>query len=111
MTTTTPNPQIRGPGIQYVASSLSPTHTPPLDEPTFLKWYDTEHLPDIVSTSGMPNAFRAFHVDKTSPYGTRECPRPFFAFYPMPRLEFTQGDEFRTIRIQSEMLQVTECAG
>ncbi|KAJ4355582.1 uncharacterized protein N0V89_003602 [Didymosphaeria variabile] len=94
---------IKGPGLLYVKACINPSPSNPLTEPEYMHWYDDDHIAEIVATSGMPNAFRYFHVDKTPDNGkpTPECPRPYLAFYPMPDLAFTQGQEFKSIRVKS----------
>ncbi len=46
----TPNPAIKGPGVLYVTSRISRDDI--LDEDTFFKWYDEDHIDEIVNTSG-----------------------------------------------------------
>ncbi|CAI6341335.1 unnamed protein product [Periconia digitata] len=98
---------VHGPGIMYVLSSLSSAPGNQLTESAFNSWYIEEHMPEIIATSGMPNAFRNVHVDKSSPHGTSECPKPFLAFYPMKDLAFTQSEAFRKIRVKSDRLPGT----
>ncbi|KAF1970638.1 hypothetical protein BU23DRAFT_556599 [Bimuria novae-zelandiae CBS 107.79] len=100
---------IKGPGILYVKAAINPSPSNPLTEAQYMHWYDDDHIAEIVSTSGMPNAFRYFHVDKTPDHGkpTPECPRPYLAFYPMPDLAFTQGQEFKGIGVKSALLPGT----
>ncbi|OAL46554.1 hypothetical protein IQ07DRAFT_683311 [Pyrenochaeta sp. DS3sAY3a] len=95
---------ISGPGILFVRSRLSPTSPTPLPEPLFLTWYDSEHIPEVVASSGIASGFRYLDVDKTSPFGNVHNNKPFLAFYPMADLAFTQGDEFRGIRVKSDLL-------
>ncbi|KAH7355795.1 hypothetical protein BKA66DRAFT_474924 [Pyrenochaeta sp. MPI-SDFR-AT-0127] len=92
---------IRGPGILWVQSRVSPTSKDILDETTFLKWYDDEHITEVVSTSGIRSGFRYIDVKKTSPCGNPANPTPFLAFYPLEDLAFTLGDEFKKINIKS----------
>jgi hypothetical protein len=94
------NPAIKGPGMLWVTSRVAPSAASILTEETFLKWYDEDHIAEIVETSGIKNAFRYINVEK----GTPSAPKPFLAFYPMPDLAFTQGDEFRKIRVKSDIL-------
>ncbi|KAF2646384.1 hypothetical protein P280DRAFT_464617 [Massarina eburnea CBS 473.64] len=93
---------IKGTGILWVTGNISKSG--PLTEPEFTKWYDKDHVPEIVETSGIDNAFRSVHVDKASPYGTSGCPKPFLTFYTTKDLAFTQGDEFRKIKVKSDLL-------
>src|SRR5262245_15449064 len=94
---------IKGPGMLWVQSNINKDPSNPLDEKTFLRWYDDDHITEIVASSGVPAAFRCVHVDKTSSKGTKECPKPFLAFYPMPEIAFTQGPEFKKFRVKSDI--------
>jgi hypothetical protein len=49
----TPNPAIKGPGVLYVTSRIARDDI--LDEDTFFKWYDEDHIDEIVNTSGKVN--------------------------------------------------------
>ncbi|KAF1941454.1 hypothetical protein EJ02DRAFT_202598 [Clathrospora elynae] len=91
---------IQGPGILFVRSRISPASKQVLDEPTFLKWYDDLHIPEVVSTSGIKSAFRYIDMHKTCP----ASPKPYLAFYPMLDLAFTLSEEFRGVRVESETL-------
>jgi hypothetical protein len=61
----------------------------------------------VIKISGIHSAFRCLHVNKTSAHGTSECPKPFLAFYPMSDLGFTQGAEFKQIKVKSDILPGT----
>lgn len=98
---------IKGPGILWVQSRIAQSAKAILDQKTFLKWYDDEHIAEVTATSGIRNGFRYIDIDKTSPCGDASNPKPFLAFYPMPELAFTQGDEFRKIGFQSDKLPGT----
>lgn len=91
---------IQGPGVLWVTSRISDSTSSILSEKTFLKWYDEDHIAEIVSTSGIKNAFRYIDVNKGSP----NAPKPFLAFYPMEDLAFTQGQEFKGIKVKSDIL-------
>jgi len=93
-----PNPNIKGPGIMFVNSRISRKDI--LDEQTYFKWYDEDHIAEIVSTGGMNDAFRYTNTDE-------RASKPYLAFYPMPDLAFTQGDRFRGIRFKSDLLPGT----
>lgn len=99
--------EIKGPGILWVTGNISKAPNNPLTEELFLRWYDDDHIAEIVETPGIHSALRLLHVDKTSPYGTRECPKPYLATYPMPDLAFTQGPDFKKIRVKSDILPGT----
>ncbi|KAI4694393.1 hypothetical protein J4E81_006610 [Alternaria sp. BMP 2799] len=95
---------IQGPGILFVRSRISPSANDILSEPTFLAWYDNEHIPEVVSTSGVDSAFRFIDIHKSSPIGNEQNPKPFLACYPMEDLAFTLGDEFKKIGFKSSAL-------
>ena len=96
----TPNPKIKGEGLLYVTSRIDRTDI--LDEQTYFKWYDEDHIDEIVHTSGMPSAFRYRDVDIDEKLRKKE--KVFLAFYPMSDLAFTQGEDFRKIRVKSDLL-------
>jgi hypothetical protein len=95
---------IQGPGMLWVRSRIAPESKDILDEHTFVKWYDEEHIPEVVSTSGIKAGFRYVDVRKTSPCGGPANSKPFLAFYSMSDLAFTQGEEFERISIKSDSL-------
>lgn len=98
---------IKGNGILWVRCKIAQSAKDILDEKTFMKWYDEEHIAEIVKTSGIKSGFRYIDVKKTSPLGDEVNPKPFLAFYPMPDVAFTLGDEFRKIGFQSTNLPGT----
>ena len=98
-----PNPNVKGPGVLYVESRIARTDI--LDETTFFKWYDEDHIDEIVNTSGMRSAFR--YRDVNWEEKTKQKLKPYLAFYPMQDLAFTQGEEFRKIRVKSPILPDT----
>lgn len=99
--------KIKGPGMLWVQGNISKAPNNPLTEELFLRWYDEDHISEIVETPGIHNALRCLHIDKTSPYGTSECPKLFLASYPMPDLAFTQGADFKKIKVKSDILPGT----
>ena len=44
------NPAVKGQGVLYVTSRIARDDI--LDEATYLKWYDEDHIDEIVHTSG-----------------------------------------------------------
>lgn len=85
----------------WVTSRISQEAKSILDEPTFLKWYDEDHIPELVSTSGIKDAFRYVDVNKGTPSSSS---KPFLALYPMADLAFTQSAEFVNVRVKSAVL-------
>ncbi|KAL1797749.1 hypothetical protein ACET3X_004355 [Alternaria dauci] len=97
-------PAIQGPGILFVRSRISPSAQYLLSEPTFLAWYDNEHITEVVSTSSIHSAMRYVDIHNFSPLGDAQNPKPFLACYPMEDLAFTLGDEFKKIGFTSSKL-------
>ena len=87
-----------GPGLLYVTSSISQPAL--LSEAVYMHWYDSDHIAEIMQTSGIKNAHRYIDVDMAS----GNVDKPYLAFYPMADLAFTQSDEFRKIKVHSEIL-------
>ncbi|KAF2836236.1 hypothetical protein M501DRAFT_940071 [Patellaria atrata CBS 101060] len=92
---TTPNPAIKGPGILFVQSAISRPDI--MDYDTYMKWYDEDHIDEIIHTDAIKSAFRYIN---TSP----DAKKPYLAFYPMEDIAFTQGERFRKIRVHSDLL-------
>ncbi|KFH40420.1 hypothetical protein ACRE_089140 [Hapsidospora chrysogenum ATCC 11550] len=84
-----------GRGILFVNSRISRPDV--LSPETYLKWYDEDHIAEIIETSGIKSARRFIDVDPSAE-------RPYLAMYPMDDIAFTQGDEFRKIRVKSDIL-------
>ena len=95
---------ICGPGMLFVRSRIAPASNDILDESTFISWYDEEHIPEVVSTSGIKSAFRYHDIDKTSPMGDIQNHKPYLVCYPMQDLAFTQSNEFKAINVKSSSL-------
>ncbi|KAF2264730.1 hypothetical protein CC78DRAFT_516192 [Lojkania enalia] len=94
---------IKGPGMLWVTSRIASSSKDILDEETFMKWYDEDHITEIIATSGINDAFRYIDAEKDSP----NVLKPFLAFYPMPDLAFTLGQEFKNIKVKSDILPGT----
>ncbi|KIV98508.1 uncharacterized protein PV09_09685 [Verruconis gallopava] len=92
------NEHIKGPGLLYVTSKISRTDI--MDYDTYMKWYDEDHIAEIIETSGIKSAYRYIDIDKNAS-------KPYLAFYPMEELGFTLGAEFRNIRVKSDLLPGT----
>lgn len=89
---------IKGPGMLYVTSQISRPDI--MDYNTYMKWYDDDHIAEIMETSGIHTAYRYINVDKSAS-------KPYLAFYPMPDIAFTQSEEFRKIKVKSDILPGT----
>jgi len=88
----------------WVSSRIAQSAKDILDEETFLRWYDEDHITEIVACSGIQDAFRYVNIKKESALGSEAARKPFLAVYPMQAMEFTQGEEFRGIRVRSDIL-------
>jgi hypothetical protein len=86
---------MKGPGILYVNSKIARTDI--LNEESYMKWYGEDHIPEIIETSGIKSALRFKNIDPN-------VDKPFLVMYPMPDIAFTQGDEFRKIKVHSDLL-------
>lgn len=71
-----------------------------MSEDAYFKWYDEDHIDEIVNTDGIKNAYR--YID-TNP----KADKPYLAFYPMTDIGFTQGERFKKIRVKSSLLPGT----
>jgi hypothetical protein len=90
--------KIQGPGLLYVNSAISRSDI--LTEETYMKWYDQDHIAEIMETSGIKTAYRYINIDP-------QADKPYLAFYPMADLAFTQSAEFKKIRVKSDILPGT----
>ena len=99
-----PDPaKVKGPGTLFVTSRISRDDI--LDEDTFFKWYDEDHIDEIVHTSGMKSALRYRDVDFEEKVQRKE--KVFLAIYPIQDMSFLMTDEFRSIRVKSPLLPDT----
>ncbi|KAM0328744.1 hypothetical protein ACHAQA_005157 [Verticillium albo-atrum] len=87
---------ITGRGILYVNSKIDRPDL--IDEEKYMDWYDNDHIAEILETSAMKTAFRYKDVDFAN------ADKPYLAMYPMDDIAFTQTDEFKNIRVHSDML-------
>ena len=62
-----------------------------------MKWYGEDHIPEIIETSGIDSALRFKNVDEA-------VNKPFLVMYPMRDIAFTQGEEFKKIKVHSHLL-------
>jgi hypothetical protein len=89
------NAKINGKGMLYVTSQISQPDIMNYDQ--YMKWYDEDHIAEILETSGISTAYRYIDTDK-------KASKPYLAFYPMDDIAFTQGEEFRKIKVKSDLL-------
>src|SRR6187402_1352498 len=86
---------ISGPGILFVISKIAATDI--LDEAAYMKWYETDHISEIMETSGIKSALRYKNKDPSAD-------KPYLVTYPMSDIAFTQGEEFKKIKVHSDLL-------
>ncbi|KAL4892186.1 hypothetical protein BDV59DRAFT_202710 [Aspergillus ambiguus] len=84
-----------GKGTLYVNSKISRPDI--LDEATFLRWYEEDHIAEIMQSSGIHTARRFVDINP-------KADKPYLAIYAMNDIGFTQTDEFRNIRVKSKIL-------
>ncbi|EPE33409.1 Dimeric alpha+beta barrel [Glarea lozoyensis ATCC 20868] len=86
--------EIKGPGLLYVNSKLA---SDLIDETTYQKWYREDHIPEVIATSGIDSAMRCRDVDPAAD-------KPNLVLYPMKDIGFTQTEEFKKIKVHSDIL-------
>jgi hypothetical protein len=87
----------RGPGLLYVNSKIDSAKISP---EVFTKWYEDEHIPDILRSSGMNSAYRYY----TNPKEKAPNSRPYLALYPLEDVFFLQTEEFNSIPVHSDLV-------
>lgn len=86
---------LSGPGMLFVNSKISQPDI--LDEKTYMHWYDDDHIAEITETSGIKSARRFIDIDPNAD-------KPYLAMYPMDDIAFVKGDEFKKIKVKSDIL-------
>ena len=86
--------QLSGPGILSVRSKI--VRPGILDEDTYLRWYDDEHVPILTQTSGIHSGWRCRDTDPDSD--------KHWAFYSLEDLAFLRSDEFLSAKLTSDSL-------
>lgn len=85
---------LSGPGILSVRSKIVRPNI--LDEDTYLRWYDGEHVPELMRTSGIQSGWR---YRDTTPDSDR-----YWLFYTLKDIAFLQSDEFFSTKHTSDKL-------
>jgi hypothetical protein len=88
---------LKGPGLLYVNSKIASSR---LSSEVFTRWYEEEHIPDILRTSGMNSAYRYYTTSKKK----ASVGRPYLALYPLKDVSFLQTDEFKSIPVHSDLV-------
>lgn len=88
--------QPRTPGIMWVNSDVIKSDA--LARKDFDRWYCDEHIPDVVTKSGVESANRYDHMIN-GPAGPRRL--GFLTIYEMPDINFMETEEFRGLEGQS----------
>ncbi|KAK0109530.1 hypothetical protein ONS95_002218 [Cadophora gregata] len=86
---------LEGPGIIYVTSKIVCTDV--LDDKTYLKWYEEDHIPDILEKTPINSAFRFSNVKP-------DAERPYLLVYPMENLADIHGEGFKQLRLYSDFM-------
>ncbi|KAI9813064.1 MAG: hypothetical protein M1827_004284 [Pycnora praestabilis] len=81
-------------GLFWVNSRVT---SPKLSAETYNKWYEEEHIPELVATSGIKSGFRYKAVDPKEK-------NPFLAIYPLKDIAFPDSDEFKAVPTESKTL-------
>lgn len=89
-------PDMSGPGLLFVMARISREDI--MDEPTYMNWYDNDHIAEIIETSGFDSAFRFIRKDRDT------ASFPYLALYPMDDVAFLKSEEFKKIRVHSKLL-------
>lgn len=85
------------PGLILAHSRIKPTPAVPftLTEPTFLKWYQTEHIPDVFVAGQTVRASQWKSLSSTDEF-------PYLTIYELPDLGVTATDSFKAIPTKSQ---------
>jgi hypothetical protein len=83
------------PGILHARSRIHRQPAFDLDEPTFLEWYQTEHIPDVFAAGGVPTASQWKSQDPGDEF-------PYLTAYELPDLAAMTSKEFAAIPTKSD---------
>ncbi|KAG4440090.1 hypothetical protein IFR05_004433 [Cadophora sp. M221] len=89
------DPTLDGPGIIYVTSKI--VRTDVLDEETYIKWYEEDHIPDILDKTPIASAHRFSNV-------VPKANRPYLLMYPMEDLAAIHGEGFKKLKVNSDFM-------
>ncbi|KAM0819562.1 putative EthD domain-containing protein [Seiridium cardinale] len=89
---------ISGPGCLYVESRISKPGI--LDEKTYLKWYDEDHIVDLLQISGIGSARVLKDVNP-------DADKPYLVLYPLDDLGIMKSDDMKNIKARSDLLPGT----
>ncbi|ERS98647.1 hypothetical protein HMPREF1624_05434 [Sporothrix schenckii ATCC 58251] len=87
---------IKGPGLLFVQSRI--TRPDIMTEDVFMHWYDTDHIAEVIETTGVDSAIRWKHDQLAT------APLPYLSIYPLEDIAFLRTDEFKAIRVTSDLL-------
>ncbi|KAL1897305.1 hypothetical protein Sste5346_004041 [Sporothrix stenoceras] len=91
---------IKGPGLLFVQSRITQPDT--MSEEVFMHWYDTDHIAEVIETTGVDSAIRWKHDQLET------APLPYLSVYPLEDIAFLRSDEFKAIRVTSDLLPGTK---
>jgi len=84
-----------GPGIIYVTSKI--VRNDVLNEETYLKWYEEDHIPDILDKTPIKSALRFSNINP-------KADRPYLLMYPMEDLAAIHGEGFKQLKVKSDFM-------
>lgn len=86
---------VSGRGILFVMSKIARPDI--LSEKKYMEWYEDDHIAEIMETSGIHSARRFVEVNKAGD-------KPYLATYQLEDLAFLRTEEFRNIKVKSDLL-------
>lgn len=86
---------LEGPGIIYVTSKI--VRNDVLNEETYLRWYEEDHIPDILEKTPIKSALQFSNVDP-------KADRPYLLMYPMDNLADIHGEGFKRLNVFSDLM-------
>ncbi|KAF2430183.1 hypothetical protein EJ08DRAFT_255884 [Tothia fuscella] len=90
-----PMPTLSGPGIILSGSHISKPDL--LSDDLFNKWYNTVHIPDVLSTGGVTRATRYTDANPSAK-------NKYISIYEIPDLSITSSEAFKNIPMTSGIL-------
>ncbi|KAI1267816.1 hypothetical protein F5Y18DRAFT_271473 [Xylariaceae sp. FL1019] len=92
-----------GKGLMFVNSKIGEPDI--LSESQFLKWYDEDHIPEALRTSGMNSGYRCLDIEHVK---GNKVERPYLCLYQIDDLAFLRTTEFKSIGVTSPLLPTSD---
>ncbi|KAI0145455.1 hypothetical protein GGR57DRAFT_298851 [Xylariaceae sp. FL1272] len=92
-----------GKGLMFVHSKIVKPDI--LSEAQFLKWYDDDHIPEALGTSGMNSGYRCLDIEHAK---GNKVERPYLCLYQIDDLAFLRTAEFKSIGVTSPLLPTSD---